>query len=519
TTNPFFLPLVLVATGAWHGRRVVPLVYDLYPDAWEATGVTKASSPASRLAVRANELLFRHADAVVFIGDNMARHAISRYGEPRRWTVIQTGADRAEFDRAEARIASRGWEHDGWLRSRVLITYTGNLGRVHDWTALAVGLKAAFVESDLGRKAACLIAASGPGAEFLRKELGDVDDDAIRFSAPLEDEPWAEALARSSISLVALGEKAAATSIPSKTFSAMAAGNALVVVTPKGSDLHDLVKRHDCGIVVAPGDGAGVAAAVKKLVRETELRKRLASNGLAAAREHYEMEVLAGKWREFMAQVEKERPARIGYEAAKRLVDLTASSVALLAAAPALVPLAAAIRLTMGKPVFFRQARAGKKGVAFDLLKFRSMKLNRLSVAEMGVIKQDHPMVTPLGRILRRFKIDELPQLLNVLKGDMSLVGPRPTVPEQAEEYTEFQRRRLNVRPGMTGWAQINGNTSLSWGDRIRLDVWYVDNWSLGLDLRILLETMATVVRGERVNEKRLEEAKRHESDLGRSGR
>ena len=198
---------------------------------------------------------------------------------------------------------------------------------------------------------------------------------------------------------------------------------------------------------------------------------------------------------------------------------MAGSVVVLNLAGPCMLFFAAAIRSSMGKPVFFRQARAGKNGVSFDLLKFRSMKLNRLSVAEMGVIKQDHPMVTPLGRILRRFKIDELPQLLNVLKGEMSLVGPRPTVPEQVDEYTEFQRRRLNVRPGITGWAQINGNTSLSWEDRIRLDVWYVDNWSLGMDLRILLETMATVIRGERVNEKRLEEAKRHESDLGRSGR
>jgi len=194
----------------------------------------------------------------------------------------------------------------------------------------------------------------------------------------------------------------------------------------------------------------------------------------------------------------------------RRLIDILASSVLLLLASPIFLVTALAIRLSDHGPVFYRQTRAGWRGCPFELLKFRSMRVNNLPAVVMGQVGIEHPMVTPVGRWLRRFKIDELPQLLNVLRGEMTLIGPRPTVLEQVKEYTAFQRRRLDVLPGMTGWAQVNGGVEISWPERILLDVWYVDHRSLWLYLKIMWRTITVVLFGEAPDLVSLEEAIRY---------
>jgi lipopolysaccharide/colanic/teichoic acid biosynthesis glycosyltransferase len=154
-----------------------------------------------------------------------------------------------------------------------------------------------------------------------------------------------------------------------------------------------------------------------------------------------------------------------------------------------------AVLVTSGRPVFFLQERAGLQGRVFRIIKFRSMTLDAEQRTKGQWITAANPYVTAIGRLLRRTSLDELPELVNVLKGDMSLVGPRPTLPEQVAKYKVFQRRRLEVRPGITGWAQVNGRNSISWTERIKLDVWYVDHWTPGLDARILFMTIGQVLR------------------------
>jgi lipopolysaccharide/colanic/teichoic acid biosynthesis glycosyltransferase len=194
----------------------------------------------------------------------------------------------------------------------------------------------------------------------------------------------------------------------------------------------------------------------------------------------------------------------------RRLVDVIASIALLLLCAPVLLGTALAIWLTDRGPVFYRQSRAGLHNQPFQLLKFRSMRVNDLPVddaTEATEIREEHPLLTPVGRWIRRFKVDELPQLLNVLRGDMALIGPRPTVPEQTAKYTAFQLRRLDILPGVTGWAQVNGGIDLSWPDRIMLDVWYVCHRSPWLDLRILWRTVAVILIGEKISPEALAEA------------
>ena len=175
----------------------------------------------------------------------------------------------------------------------------------------------------------------------------------------------------------------------------------------------------------------------------------------------------------------------------KRSFDFFASLLGGLFLLPLFLILVLVIRFTLGAPVFFRQIRPGMNGKAFQMIKFRSMKD---AVGEQGIPLPDSERVTPLGQFLRSTSLDELPELWNVLKGDMSLVGPRPLLMEYLPLYSEEQYRRHEVRPGVTGWAQVNGRNAISWEDKFKLDVWYVDNRSFWLDLKILFLTVKKVL-------------------------
>lgn len=182
------------------------------------------------------------------------------------------------------------------------------------------------------------------------------------------------------------------------------------------------------------------------------------------------------------------------YEALKGTIDLSGSALGLAATAPVLLGSALLILATSGRPVFFRQPRPGLNGRTFRLLKLRTMRVPR--PGEEGP-EFDHRRLTKLGQFLRDTSIDELPSLWNVLKGDMSLVGPRPLLVQYLERYSPRQARRHEVKPGLTGWAQIHGRNTLTWEARFEHDVWYVDHRSLALDLRILLKTVTHVLRRE----------------------
>jgi lipopolysaccharide/colanic/teichoic acid biosynthesis glycosyltransferase len=179
-----------------------------------------------------------------------------------------------------------------------------------------------------------------------------------------------------------------------------------------------------------------------------------------------------------------------------RALDIAVAGLLLVLTAPILGLAALAIRLESRGPVFYRQRRVGKDGRTFELLKLRTMVPGAETMGAGIYVLEGDPRITRTGRLLRRFSLDELPNLVNVLRGDLAIVGPRPTVQEQVDRYTERQRRRLEVKPGITGWAQINGRTSLPWPERIELDVWYVEHRSLRLDLRILARTARMLATG-----------------------
>jgi lipopolysaccharide/colanic/teichoic acid biosynthesis glycosyltransferase len=179
-----------------------------------------------------------------------------------------------------------------------------------------------------------------------------------------------------------------------------------------------------------------------------------------------------------------------------RAADVALAGLGLVVTSPLLVAAGLAVKLEDGGPVLFRQKRVGKNGKDFELLKLRSMVVDAERTGAGHAVDRGDRRITRVGRLLRRTSIDELPQLWNIVRGDMSVIGPRPTLRYQVERYSERQRRRLDVRPGLTGWAQIHGRATLPWAERIELDVWYVEHRSPRVDLRILLRTPLALFGG-----------------------
>lgn len=185
----------------------------------------------------------------------------------------------------------------------------------------------------------------------------------------------------------------------------------------------------------------------------------------------------------------------------KRVIDIICSISALLILLPLLLLIGVLIKLETPGPVFFIQERVGKEGRLFNLYKFRSMVDGAVNLGAGLFIEDKDSRITRIGAFLRRSSLDEIPQLFNVLKGEMSLIGPRPALPYQVQRYNSIQRERLRVRPGLSGWAHVHGRNRLSWRGRIELDVWYARNWSFALDFSIFLATFTVILGGEGIND------------------
>jgi lipopolysaccharide/colanic/teichoic acid biosynthesis glycosyltransferase/glycosyltransferase involved in cell wall biosynthesis len=279
------------------------------------------------------------------------------------------------------------------------------------------------------------------------------------------------------------------------------------VVTTRATGAIDSVLDGKTGLMVPVGDPEALAKATGSLVDDPGRRAKMGRAGQEWVRREFSGErIRAALAEEYLGMLEAKamRPAQetqgntdasrqrgwgLG---AKRALDIAGSLAGLVVLSPILFMVAALIRMSMGRPAIFRQIRPGKGGQPFTLLKFRTMAEAR---GPNGELLPDEVRLTGLGSFLRTASLDELPQLWNVLRGDLSLVGPRPLLMQYLPRYTAEQARRHNVLPGITGWCQVNGRNALSWEEKFALDVWYVDHWSMWLDIRILLATMWRVVQ------------------------
>jgi lipopolysaccharide/colanic/teichoic acid biosynthesis glycosyltransferase/glycosyltransferase involved in cell wall biosynthesis len=270
-----------------------------------------------------------------------------------------------------------------------------------------------------------------------------------------------------------------------------AAACGLPAVASRIYGIVDAVEEDRTGLLHRPGDVSDLARQLRRLVADARLRKTLGAAARQRALAEFPVERLTAAQLALYAELlDRVPPAGWYRRFGKRALDVSVSASALLLLAPLLLILGIGVRTALGAPVLFRQRRPGRNGVPFTLVKFRSM-IDRYDGG--GQALPDGDRLTGFGRLLRSTSLDELPELWNVLKGEMSLVGPRPLLLQYLDRYTPDQARRHAVRPGLTGLAQVNGRNTLTWADKFRLDVWYVDHLSFRLDCRILLRTLAAL--------------------------
>jgi lipopolysaccharide/colanic/teichoic acid biosynthesis glycosyltransferase len=271
------------------------------------------------------------------------------------------------------------------------------------------------------------------------------------------------------------------------------------VVTTNATGAVDSVRHGVTGLIVPVKDAKALTAAIDTLLRKPEMRTNMGHAGRKWMEHAFRPEVVWQAHVEMYRQMleEHSQRKRRASLARKRTFDLFAASAALIVLAPFMAAIALIVRIFLGAPVLFRQARPGYKARPFTCLKFRTMTDKR--DAE-GQLLSDAERLTPLGQFLRSTSLDELPELINVIRGEMSLVGPRPLLMQYLERYTPEQMRRHDVEPGITGWAQINGRNAASWEQKFAYDVWYVENRSFWLDLKILALTLWKTLQREGIS-------------------
>jgi lipopolysaccharide/colanic/teichoic acid biosynthesis glycosyltransferase len=254
------------------------------------------------------------------------------------------------------------------------------------------------------------------------------------------------------------------------------------------------------GLFAEPENPKAIADGIRRLAADHAMREELGRNGRRWVLENADRETLAKRYLDVMSDVERRVGGHRVYRTfVKPFADRLLAALGLMLLSPAIAATGLAVRVLLGRPVIFRQERIGKHDAPFTFLKFRTM-TDRRDAA--GRLLPDAERLTGFGQFLRSTSLDELPQLWNVLRGDMSLVGPRPLLPEYLPRYSPFQRRRHDVKPGITGSAQVQGRNELSWERKFELDVWYAERCSPRVDLRILFQTFAAVARREGISRK-----------------
>jgi lipopolysaccharide/colanic/teichoic acid biosynthesis glycosyltransferase len=473
----------------------VPFVYqvqDMWPETLAATGMLNTSRILGWIA-RFARWVYRRAAAICVPSPGFRRnlaskgvpeskvHEISNWIDPMTYHVADPDPDLAR---------------EIGLAARFNIMFAGNIGE-------AQGLETALAAAELLRQAKCVqfvLVGDGVALASLQEQARERGLANVRFLGryPVDQMPRLYALA--DVLLIHLKDDPLfRITIPHKTFAYMASGKPILAAV--AGDTAEIVDRAGAGLVCSPGDPRALAEAVRRFYEMPEVeRQEMGHRGTAAARQEYSREALVGKIEQVLQGVvlRSGAPETAYARWGKRLLDLSLTIPALILLAPVLAMLAALVRVRLGAPVLFLQQRPGLNSLPFTICKFRTMNDAR---DERGDLLPDVLRLTRFGRFLRSTSLDELPELINVLRGEMSLVGPRPLLMRYLERYSDEQKRRHEVRPGITGWAQVNGRNAITWEQKFAYDVWYIDHCSLKLDVQILARTLVKIVRREGISQ------------------
>lgn len=482
---PATVGLAALAISLFRGAPFVLDIQDLWPDSVASSGMLAVPAAISLLASWCR-LLYRRAAKIVVLSDGFRGRLIERGVPPSKIEVIRNWCDEASMRQVPAPEPELGAGFN--------VVFAGAMG-------LMQGL-----DSVLDASKIC--AADTPEARFVFVG-GGIERDRLARRAHAEGlanvlflprrppERMGALFAQADVLLVHLKDDPLfRITIPSKMQAYMVAGKTILMAV--AGEAAQLVAEAEAGVTCEPDNPEQIAAAVASLARmPKEELARLGANGARYYADNMSLAIGAARFDRIFRSVAAVSGTPAGPYAAfgKRLFDLLAGTLAAVLLSPVLALAAGSIKASSSGPVLFRQTRIGLGERPFSLLKFRTM-THRHRVPDRQTFWDD-PETTSVGKWLRRFKLDELPQLLNVIRGEMSLVGPRPCLPDLLNTIDEAGRERFLVRPGLTGLAQVNGNVYISWEERWRFDADYVRRLSFSLDLRILIRTVAVVLLGE----------------------
>jgi lipopolysaccharide/colanic/teichoic acid biosynthesis glycosyltransferase/glycosyltransferase involved in cell wall biosynthesis len=508
TTPPIFQPLAAWLVALLRRRPFLLEVRDLWPEFAIAMGVI--SNPTLIwLARRLESFLYARATHILVNSPAYRDYLVARGIKPHKISVVPNGVDPAMFPPG----VDGGRIRDEYgLDGRFVVTYAGALGQANDIGTLLAA--AERLKDDPGVH--FLLVGGGKEKENLRRQVHErqLTNVTIDDPRPKADMP---ALFAASDACVAILQDIPMfrTTYPNKVFDYMAAGRPIVLAID--GVIRQVVEKAHGGIFVPPGNEVALADAVRHLRDHRSEAEAMGRQGREYVCRHFNRHKQAVDFEKLLSALAAQKTCRVGQQThqeltnpvsvglrgldppydgfyrryGKRLFDLALTIPAIVVLGPIMLLVAIAVRLSMGSPVIFKEERAGMAGKPFDLCKFRSM-LNTKD--EQGRLLPDSRRRTRTGDLIRRLSLDELAQLWNVLVGEMSLVGPRPLVTRYLPRYSPQQARRHEVRPGITGWAQVNGRNVIGWERKFEYDVWYVDHVSLRLDLKILARTVVKVL-------------------------
>jgi lipopolysaccharide/colanic/teichoic acid biosynthesis glycosyltransferase/glycosyltransferase involved in cell wall biosynthesis len=471
--------------------RRTPFLYDiqdLWPDTVAASGMM--SNPTA-LGLLGNlcKFVYRRASHITVLSPGFKKTLTARGVPSGKMDAIYNWCQEESVPRRTSLPAERLGRAD-----RFCVLFAGTMGRAQGLDSVLLAAQICQTSVPI---AEFLFMGAGVDRSRLERMAEELQLDNVRFLPPQPMQAMGRILAGADALLVHLKDDPLfRITIPSKTQAYLAAGKPILMAVR--GDAADLVKRSQSGVLCQPGDPQSIADAVKKLiVAGPEDLASMGRNGKAFYDGALSLSIGAGEFdRIFKMVIQTASRMHSGQSGCrlwiKKLFDRSAALCGLVVLSPLFIIASLLVWLSMGRPLLFCQQRPGRFGRPFVLFKFRTMSGRRDT---SGNLLPDADRLTRIGRLLRATSLDELPQLWNVLRGDMSLVGPRPLLMDYLPRYLSEQARRHDVMPGITGWAQTNGRNSLSWEEKFSLDVWYVENWSLMLDFRIIMTTFTSVLR------------------------
>ncbi len=492
-------PLTIILPAIYAAKKNdIPLIFevrDLWPEIPIAVGALK-----NPLAIFTSRLLerfaYRKSTHIIALSPGI-KTGITTTGYPEtQVTMIPNSSDLDLFD-VDRQAGLEVRRQHKWLGQRPLVAYTGTLGLVNGLEYLVRLAKATLA---INPEIRFVVIGSGREENKVRHKAEQSGVLGVNFfmvpDIPKHEIPkWLSAadIATSLfIDLEALWANSA-----NKFFDALAAGKPIAI--NYGGWQANLIQEANAGLVLTANDPTSSAKVLAKAVTDKHWLATAGESARRLAVDHFDRDKLASKLEKVLSRAFQPKKAHTSrfQKTIKRAMDLVLAIAGLLLAAPFTIVVALIIRISLGSPVIFRQTRPGLHKTPFTIYKFRTM----ISTLDKNDdLLPDKERLTRLGIFLRNHSLDEIPEFFNVIKGDMSLVGPRPLLTSYLERYTSEQQRRHQVKPGITGWAQINGRNALSWPDKFKLDLWYVDNCSLWLDIKILLMTLIKVLRKEGIN-------------------